>query len=81
MSDRAEQVSREVVRLLCELRKKQGISHLTPANMTGLSRSYIGMLESGQRRPTLEVAIKLAWALDMRLSKLLLKAERLAGHN
>lgn len=78
MDERAAQVSRECLRLLLELRVKQGISHQKLADKTGLSRAYVGLLEKGVRRPTLEVAVKLALALGVKLSKIVSQAEKSA---
>jgi transcriptional regulator with XRE-family HTH domain len=76
MEERAEQVSQECLRLLAELRAKRGVSHQELADRAGLDRSYIGLLEKGRRRPTLEVAVKLAMALGVKFSDIAKKAEK-----
>lgn len=76
MDERAAQINSECLRLLIEIRLKRGISHQKLADATGLSRAYIGLLEKGTRRPTLEVAIKLAQALGVKLSTIIAKSEK-----
>ena len=78
MEDPATTISQDCIRRLFEMRVKKGLSHQRLADMTGLSRSYIGFLENGQRRPTLEVAVRLAQALGVRLSDVMAKAEKSA---
>jgi transcriptional regulator with XRE-family HTH domain len=78
MQEHAKQISRECLRLLLELRIKKGLSHEKLARETGLSRSYIGYLEKGERRPTVEVAVKLSLALGVKFSTIIKKVERSA---
>ena len=77
--ERAEQVNAKVVKALGRLRVEQGLSHQELANRAGVTRSYIGLLEKGKRRPTLEVALRLSWALGTTLSSLLAESERRVG--
>jgi transcriptional regulator with XRE-family HTH domain len=76
MNERAAQIAERCIRLLLELRAKRGMSHQELADRAGLHRSYIGLLEKGQRKPTLEVAVKLALALGVKLSTIIKKAEQ-----
>ncbi len=76
MDEYAAQISNECLRLLIEIRLKRGISHQKLADATRLSRAYIGLLEKGARRPTLEVVIKLATALGVKFSKIVSQAEK-----
>lgn len=45
------------------------------ATRTGLSVSFIGYLERGQRRPSVETLAKVAWALGVSLTDLLSRVE------
>jgi len=76
MDERAAQISKECLRLLFELRVKKGISHQKLADQTGLSRSYMGSLEKGLRRPTVEVVVKLALALGVKFSHIVAQSEK-----
>jgi transcriptional regulator with XRE-family HTH domain len=57
-------------------RKAKGISRERLAHAAGLHRTYVGLIERGQRNPTLDAAHALARALGMRLSELVREAER-----
>ena len=75
MEERAEAVSRKVIEELRRLQMEKGLSYQKLAELSGVDRSYIGLLTKGKRRPTLEVTIRLAWALDTTLSSLLASCE------
>lgn len=57
----------EIVR---EYRKKQGISQEELAFRAGLHRTYIGMIERGEKNITLTNISKLATALNIRIRDL-----------
>jgi transcriptional regulator with XRE-family HTH domain len=63
-------------RTLREHRKRRGISQERLAHAAGLHRTYVGLIERGQRNPTLDAAHALARALGTRLSDLVREAER-----
>ncbi len=46
-----------------ELRKAKKLSQLQLADKVGVDRSYIGLLERGERNPSLEVIADIAKAL------------------
>jgi putative molybdopterin biosynthesis protein len=69
--DRTERMLIELARQLKTLRQTKGLSHDTLARRAGLTRPAISHIESGKRKPSLKVSIKLAHALDTELSELL----------
>lgn len=56
--------------VLREYRTRAGFSQEGLADAAGCDRTFIGMLERGQRQPTLETLFKLAQALDVAASTL-----------
>ena len=61
-------------------RLRKGFSQERLAERAGLHPTYVGMIERGMRNATLDVAAKLADALDISLPKLILasvKSKRL----
>jgi len=75
MDDPAARINGAVLRELARLRTKQKLSLEEVARRAGIDRSYLGLLERGLRRPTLEVAIRVARALGQPLSRILKRAE------
>jgi transcriptional regulator with XRE-family HTH domain len=55
----------------------KGLSQERLAQKAGLSRQYVGMVERGERKPTLHACHALARALDIPVSALVRDAERL----
>jgi len=51
-------------RVLSERRKDASISQQKLAEIAGLDRTYISLLERGERQPTLETLVALANALE-----------------
>lgn len=63
-------------RALRELRAEHGISQERLALASGLDRTYVSGIERGERNPSLTNILKLAAALDVRVSELAARAER-----
>ena len=57
------------------IRTQLGWSQEKLAEAAGLHRSYISQLERGHRNPTLDVLVRLASALDTKLSVLVAYCE------
>ena len=71
---RHEAVCAQVVRLLKAERERQGLSKYAAAERSGLSEAMIGYVERGERRPSLETAVRMAAALKVNLGDLLKQA-------
>ncbi len=54
-----------------ELRKSRHLSQVDLAEKCGLHRNYIGMIERGERNPSLINIYKISQAFDIELSELL----------
>jgi putative molybdopterin biosynthesis protein len=76
MQGRAKNIVGLTVSRLAELRKKKGLSQDELATRAGITRAAVSFIESGKRKPSLLVTLKLANALEIELSSLLRKAER-----
>ena len=57
-------------------REAKGMSLAKMAQEAGITQTYPGMLERGERVPTVDVAYSLAQALECQLSDLVLEAEK-----
>jgi len=49
---------------LLKLRKEKKLTQEQLANLAGIKRNYYGLIENGLRNPSLDVAIKVAIALN-----------------
>ncbi len=73
---RRSPVAAAFVRVLRGHRERLGISQEALAHAAGVHRTYVGMLERGERQPTIDVAARIASALGTELSVLVIEAER-----
>ena len=62
-------------RVLQQARLARGLSQEDLAHLAGLHRTYVGLIERGRRKPTIEVGHALATALGVPLSGLIREAE------
>ncbi len=67
--------SSRFAKVLQRVRVKMGLSQEDLAHRAGLHRTYVGLIERGRRRPTIEVGHALAVALRVPLSWLIREAE------
>lgn len=66
---------------LRELRRRKGLGSSVLAKKAGLSLSYIGFIERGERNPTLETVAKLAAALEIDPGELLRELPKPSPHS
>lgn len=55
---------------LINARKNLGLTQANMAAVTGVHRSYYGLIENGNRNPTLGIATKIATALNSDINQL-----------
>ena len=60
-------------------RRRRGWTQEQLADRAALNRGYVGAIERGERNPTADILVKLAVALEMRLSELIAAAEHELG--
>lgn len=65
-----------MIRLLREKREQSGLSKYAMEQRTGVSQQMVGYVERGLRNPSLEIALKMAAALDVDLGDLIKKAAK-----
>ena len=75
-----EAVCAEVVRLLVEERKKQGISGNALASRAGLSQSLISTIENQPWNPTLDTLLRICEVLNVDLGEVIQKAAQKIGY-
>jgi transcriptional regulator with XRE-family HTH domain len=74
--DGSSRLCRAFARVIKRHRASQKLSQEALAEAAGIHHTYVGLLERGQRKPTIDVAERLARALGTKLSHLILEAER-----
>ena len=72
---KADYIFAKVIQQFKVLRTAQGISHEGLARKSGVTRPAISYIESGKRKPSLLVALRIAYALDQNLSDIVRHAE------
>lgn len=65
--------------VVAELRGQRGLSQEALAHEAGIDRSFAGMIERGERQPSLSVIFVLAGALSMKPEKLIAETRARAG--
>ena len=74
-----ERLSASFAKVLQRVRHAKGLSQEALAHRAGLHRTYVGLIERGERNPTIEVGHALAQAMGTHLSELVREAERRLG--
>jgi transcriptional regulator with XRE-family HTH domain len=64
---------------LRRIRKSRGVSQQWLADKSGYHRTYIGMLEQGQKSPSLRTIFNIAMTLQVKPSRILEAVERIVG--
>jgi len=76
MTEFGDAISREVVQLLTQGRRELALTMEELADRAHVDRTYIGLLERGERRPTVAIAASIASGLGLLLSNVVALAER-----
>ncbi len=73
----AERITQALVEVIAEERRQQGLTYEQLADRAGIHRTTIALWERQERTPTVQLAVQMASALQVPLSRLLAKAESL----
>lgn len=63
-------------RVIRDLRTQLAISQEELANRCDMDRTYVGGIERGEKNPSYEKMLRIAAALDVRISELVTEADR-----
>lgn len=72
---RPEAVVREAIRLLSEKRIALGLSMKAVADRAGVSHTMVSRIERGLRSPTLDMLLRISFAMEIELWPVLREAE------
>ena len=67
--------SKTVGETISEIRRKKGISQDVLSGLAGIGRTHLSAIERGERKPTMETFFKIADALDVKASYLVIRIE------
>lgn len=62
--------------VIAEKRKEKGISQEVMSGLADIGRTHLSAIERGERKPTLETLYRLANALDINMSDIVLEIEK-----
>jgi transcriptional regulator with XRE-family HTH domain len=68
-------IAKAFIQLIKSLRESKGLTKEHLADLAGIHRTTIGLLEKGERSPSLQLSSQLAEALNIPLSELILESE------
>ena len=78
MPDEPQKMKRIVGQALARFRRDAGITQEKLAEIAGLERGYISLIERGLRMPTVDTVFRLCRGLDTRPSEMIRAVEVLA---
>jgi transcriptional regulator with XRE-family HTH domain len=67
--------------MLRKVRKEACLTQEQVAHAAGVERIYIGMIERGERQPTVRVVFKLANAVNKKASELIVLTEQIVDQS
>ena len=65
-----------VGKVIQEFRKKKGISQEVLSGLADIGRTHLSAIERGERKPTLETIYRIATALDINMSDIVIEIEK-----
>ncbi|MCR4793593.1 MULTISPECIES: helix-turn-helix domain-containing protein [Ruminococcus] len=68
--------SKTVGEVIAEFRKKKGISQEVISGLADIGRTHLSAIERGERKPTLETLYRIANALDVNMSDIVIAIEK-----
>ena len=61
-----------------QMRKSKGVSQEVLSGLADIGRTHLSMIERGERKPALDTIFKIAYALDIKASKIIEEIEKYA---
>lgn len=65
-----------VGKVIQEFRNKKGISQEVLSGLADIGRTHLSAIERGERKPTLETLYRIATALDINMSDIVIEIEK-----
>ena len=71
--------SKLVGEVIAQFRKKKGISQEVISGLADIGRTHLSAIERGERKPTLETLYRIANALGVKMSDIVIGIEKAIG--
>lgn len=68
--------SKIVGEVISEKRKQKGVSQEVLSGLADIGRTHLSAIERGERKPTLETLYRIAFALDVKMSDIIIEIEK-----
>lgn len=62
--------------VIADFRKKKGVSQEVLSGLADIGRTHLSAIERGERKPTLETLYRIANALDVKMSDIIIQIEK-----
>ncbi|WP_295216895.1 helix-turn-helix transcriptional regulator [Ruminococcus sp.] len=62
--------------VVAEFRKRKGVSQEVLSGLADIGRTHLSAIERGERKPTLETLYRIATALNVKMSDIILEVEK-----
>lgn len=62
--------------VIAEVRRERKLSQEVLSGLAGIGRTHLSAIERGERKPTLETLYRIAAAMDIKMSDIILRLEK-----
>ena len=62
--------------VIADFRRKKGVSQEVLSGLADIGRTHLSAIERGERKPTLETLFRIATALDVKMSDIVISIEK-----
>lgn len=62
--------------VIADYRRKKGLSQEVLSGLADIGRTHLSAIERGERKPTLETLFRIATALDVKMSDIVISIEK-----
>lgn len=62
--------------VIADFRRKKGLSQEVLSGLADIGRTHLSAIERGERKPTLETLFRIATALDVKMSDIVISIEK-----
>jgi transcriptional regulator with XRE-family HTH domain len=68
--------SKAVGNVIAQFRQKKGVSQEVLSGLADIGRTHLSAIERGERKPTMETLYRIANALDVNMSDIIIEIEK-----